>query len=145
MKVLHDWDNIDPDNVGERRAYLETLIQLDLLANVTPVLGIRDVIFETYPHLIQELEERYGDAIDCRVHIHIGDDYTDEARTRHWVPELNQPKHTWHYDSKLFNDNELTMLKNGELPIIHVDRPKNLSKYIEYLYGVKREEVKIYE
>ena len=143
MKVLHDWDNIKEGI--DRRGYLDTLIQLDLLVGVTPVVGIRTEILKTYPHIFMELREKYGDKVEYHLHIHNGDDFTDDARTRHWLPELTQSMETWHYDTDLFKHGKLVMLKKGELPIIHVDHVEYLGEYIKYLYRIKFEELKIYE
>ena len=143
MKVLHDWDNIKEG--VDRRNYLDVLIQLDLLAGVTPVVGIRDEILCTYPDIFEQLKKRYGDKVEYHLHIHDGDDFTDDTRTRRWIPDLNQPMNTWHYDTDLFRDSKLVMLKKGELPIIHVDHVENLWEYVKYLYWIKFEGLKIYE
>lgn len=159
MRVLHDWDEphrsgkraiyrgiklilygifkwfmFKPkflnDLYGENRRNLDIIIKLDKLVGVNSVVGIRDKICRYYPEIFKELK-KYG--IDVRQHIHIGTDKCP-LRKRKWVPELVQPRNTWHFDRDYVEGVE-PKLMSDELSIWHVDYPEFLSYYIEFLYG----------
>ena len=158
MKVLHDWD--DPylgcrkaiyqgiklilygfckwfmfkpkfleDIYEERRRNLDAIIKLDKLVGVESIIGIRWIIYLHYPTIFKDLK-KYD--VDVREHIHIGGN-KHPYRKREWIPELKQSKNTWHYDREYVKGIE-PKLEEGELPIWHVDYPKFLSYYIDFLY-----------
>lgn len=144
LSVLHDWDHAYPDSIEAQRKYLDTLISLDNLSGVTPVLGIKNTIYDLYPDLDQELREKFGQ-IDIRVHVHVIEDFKIPQRRRLWIPPLTQTKATWRYDSDWSRHGRLTLLKAGELPVFHVDYPNYLGSYIEWLDAVLNRSMKIYE
>ena len=125
MKILHDWDGQRKDQLKSFRkkemAYLHTLIKLDRLVGVIPIIGIRDQLFLRFPRVANELRDKFGE-LDIRVHIHLGEDYTDPKRSRLWIPDLSQRVvETGRYDSDYARKGILTPLKDGELPIFHAD------------------------
>ena len=156
MKILIDWDqpnlsgsyaikrgikliaygickklNLRPKFVDEiyreTDEYAITISRLNELLGIYTIYGIRDSVkYEKNP-TIEQLWKN-----DVRRHIHIGEN-NDPDRQRLWEPALNQSKDTWHYDDDYYNGHEVT-LKEGELPIFHVDRPFRLQTYIKYLY-----------
>lgn len=172
MKVLHDWDGsvyipfkriiqlilyslsfiiiplrklkIVKEYLDEQRKYVDTIIKLDRLVNVTPILAVKDSLFERYPRLCKKLREKYGE-IDIRIHIHIGKCYRDPNRIRLWIPDLEQSENTWKYDYKYAIEKKLILLKDNELPIWHIDNPSYLYRYIDWLYEVLIEGIQIYE
>ncbi len=131
----------------EKFLYLETLIRLDLLVDIEPVIGIRDIVYKEYFGLLEDyikaLNYIYDKKIDFRLHKHIGDK-NDENRIRIWEPSLNQSKESWSYDVNYFKD-KMTLLNKDELPIFHIDRPYALHRYIDWLYEVLIEKTKIYK
>lgn len=144
MKVLHDYDGAFPEFEKECRAYLDTLIQLDRLAGVEPIIGIKSTVYDVFPDIEKKLRDRYGE-LDIRIHVHVIEDFKNENRSRHWIPALNVDKRLWRYDSEFVQKDNLILLKKGEIPNFHVDHPDYLSKYIEWLYRIKFEEMNIYE
>ena len=114
----------------EKLEYMETLIKLDRIAGITPVFGIRDSVRERYGNRIDELEKSYR--VDIRRHIHIGEN-SDPNRRRVWEPPLTQSRETWSFDS-LFLQGKKVILKPGELPIFHIDQPRLIKVYIDYLF-----------
>lgn len=114
----------------EQLAYMETLIKLSQLAGVSPIFGIRDVIREKYGDEIDGLASKYG--VDVRRHIHVGE-LPDPDRIRLWEPPLAQSRESWSFDTK-YARGEKVILKPGELPIFHVDRPYHLAHYIDFLH-----------
>jgi len=111
----------------ETDEYAITLSRLNELLGIYTIYGIRDnVKYEKNP-TIEQLWKN-----DVRRHIHIGEN-NDPDRQRLWEPALNQSKDTWYYDEDYYNGHEVT-LKEGELPVFHVDRPFRLQTYIKYLY-----------
>ncbi len=128
------------DNIYEEvRENADVLIKLDKLVGVESVVGVRDEICRSYPHIMERLKE-YD--VDVREHIHIGKRHLN--RKRLWIPPLNQPKETWHYDRDYIDGNKV-MLKKGQLPIWHIDRPDRVKDYINFLYSVLVEGEQIYE
>jgi len=119
---------------NETRENADTIIKLDKLVGVTPIMGIRDVVQQYYPNLMTELK-RYG--VDVRTHIHIGE-APNPQRIRTWEPIEGLEKITsnvWHYDK----DHVLgkrPLLNRGEIPVWHVDRPNWLNHYVDFLYEV---------
>jgi len=113
---------------------METLIKLDHTLGITSIFGIRDEVRERYPERITQLEKAHG--LDVRRHIHIGVE-PNPHRLRLWEPPLNQPMHTWDFDTRYING-EKVELNPGELPIWHVDNPHHLAHYIDFLYEVKK-------
>ena len=163
MRILHDYDNpyLGPNYAIKRglklifygifkrlglrpkftetiynevRNYTDTLIKLDKLVGVNPIMGIRDKVQDHYPDIMKELGS-YG--VDVRTHIHIGE-IPDLNRTRTYEP-LTGLEHissnVWHYDTD-YVLNQRPKLKEGEIPIWHVDRPYFLKHYIDFLYEV---------
>jgi len=114
----------------EKLEYMETLIKLDRIAGITPVFGIRDSVRERYGDRINKLQTRYN--VDIRRHIHIGEN-SDPERERIWDPPLTQSRETWSFD-RLFLQGKKVILKPGELPIFHVDQPRLIHVYIDYLF-----------
>ena len=114
--------------------FMETLIKLDHILGIEPIFGIRDGVRERYPERIAKLEKDHD--LDIRRHTHIGVE-PDPHRKRLWDPPLNQPRHTWDFDTKWING-EKVELNPGELPIWHVDNPHHLTHYINFLYEVKK-------
>ena len=119
----------------EKLAYMETLIKLNLLCGVNPIFGVRDIIRARYGKEINSLAIKYN--VDIRSHTHIGEP-PDPDRKRIWDLPLTQSEATWHFDLNYANGMKY-ILKDGELPIWHVDRPHYLPVYIDYLYKVKVE------
>jgi len=119
---------------NEVREYADTIIKLDKLVGVTPIMGIRDKVQDQFPDIMKELGE-YG--VDVRTHIHIGEP-PDPNRIRTYEP-LTGLEHissnVWHYDTD-YVSNQRPTLKEGEIPIWHVDRPQFLKHYIDFLYKV---------
>jgi hypothetical protein len=72
-----------------------------------------------------------------RTHVHIGE-IPDPNRIRTYEP-LDGLEHissnVWHYDTD-YVSNQRPTLKEGEIPIWHVDRPQFLKHYIDFLYEV---------
>lgn len=125
----------------ETRENADTLIKIDKLVGITPIMGIRDKIQEYYPNIMSELEE-YG--VDVRTHIHIGE-APDINRIRTWIPIEGLEKITsnvWHYD-KDHVLNKRPKLGEGEIPIWHVDRPNWLKYYVDFLYEVLIKEAEL--
>jgi len=114
--------------------FMETLVKLDYIAGIKPIFGIRDEVRERYSERITLLEKTFN--LDVRRHIHIGVE-PDPTRQRLWDPPLNQPMHTWDFDTRWING-EKVELNPGELPIWHIDNPHHLAHYIDYLYEVKK-------
>ena len=126
---------------NEVREYADTLIKLDKLVGVTSVMGIRDKVQEHYPEIMEELSEY---CVDLRTHIHIGD-IPDPNRIRTWEPinKLeNITSNVWHYDTD-YVMGQRPKLKDGEIPIWHIDRPHFLKHYINFLYEVLVEEMEL--
>jgi hypothetical protein len=117
---------------NETRENADTIIKLDKLVGITPILGVRDKVQEYYPDIMDELN-KYG--VDVRTHIHIGE-APDINRIRTWDPIEGLEKissNVWHYDK----DHVLKRrpkLKDGEIPIWHIDRPNWLKFYVDFLY-----------
>jgi len=163
MRILHDYDdpNLSPNYAIKRglkliiygifkrfglrpkfiqhiydevREYADTLIKLDKLVGVTPIMGIRDKVQDHYPNIMKELSE-YG--VDVRTHIHIGE-IPDPNRIRTYEPITGLEhisSNVWHYDTD-YVSKQRPKLKDGEIPIWHVDRPHFLKHYINFLYEV---------
>lgn len=125
----------------EVREYADTLIKLDKLVGVTPIMGIRDKVQDQFPDIMKELGE-YG--VDVRTHIHIGEPPDpNRIRTYEPLPGLEHiTSNVWHYDTDYVSGNK-PILKEGELPIWHVDRPDFLKHYINFLYEVLIEEMEL--
>lgn len=118
---------------AEQMAYMETLIKLNKICNVNMIFGIRDAVHDRYAGEIDKLALAYK--LDVRRHLHIGED-NDPNRVRSWIPPLpEQTKSSWHFDIK-FAKNEKVKLAKNERPIFHIDRPRHLALYIDYLYEV---------
>ncbi len=119
---------------NEVREYADTIIKLDKLVGVTPIMGIRDKVQDQFPEIMKELGEN---GVDIRTHIHIGE-IPDPNRIRTFEP-LDGLEHissnVWHYDTD-YVSNQRPTLKEGEIPIWHVDRPQFLKHYIDFLYEV---------
>jgi hypothetical protein len=125
----------------ETRKNADTLIKIDKLVGICPIMGIRDKVVSHYPNIISELE-KYG--ADIRTHIHIGK-APDINRIRTWDPidDLeNITSNVWHYD-KNYVLNKRPLLKEGELPIWHVDRPNWLKYYVDFLYEMLIEKAEL--
>lgn len=116
-----------------------TLAKLDALVEVKSIFGILAEIWPQNLDVIKELK-LYG--VDVRMHFHEGK-LSDPNRKRKWTPSLTQSPNTWHYDKK-FIKGEMILLKKDELPVFHVDYPEFLRNYIDWLYKVKFEKLKIY-
>ncbi len=171
MKILHDWDDpylnwkwaaligfkyliyaffslfgvrprFTKDVKNELRNYAETLVKIDILCNVSPIFGIRDVVKKEYPE-IHDILSSY-DNVEVRKHVHIIENYKDPNRKRIWDPPLKQSKNTWHYDKQYVN-NKKVLLNKDEIPVWHVDRSYFLKEYIDFLYNVKIKNEKIYK
>jgi hypothetical protein len=113
--------------------YVETLVKLNSLVGVEGVFGIRDCVAEEKRLTISYLK---NSGQDVRRHIHVLK--KGPNRKRLWEPPLNQSMDTWHFDSDYHNGVEVK-LKEGELPVFHVDLPYRLSTYIDYLYKHRSE------
>lgn len=120
---------------NEKIDYMETLIRLDRIAGITPVFGIRDSVRERYGDRINKLQTRYN--VDIRRHIHIGEN-SDPKRERMWEPPLTQSRETWAFDS-LFLQGKKVILKPGELPVFHIDQPRLIKVYIDYLFDEREQ------
>jgi len=119
---------------NEVREYADTIIKLDKLVGVTPIMAIREEVQDQFPDIMKELSE-YG--VDVRTHIHIGEP-PNPNRIRTYAPldGLEQiSSNVWHYDTD-YVSNQRPTLKEGEIPIWHVDRPQFLKHYIDFLYKV---------
>ncbi len=171
IKVLHDWDN--PYRSGRwgirrgiqlilygiskkipllkripmvREVYDElyknaiTLAKLDRLVDVKGIFGVQDSVVERFPIVGAEIVKYWG---DFRRHIHID----HPKKTRLWEPPLMCPRREiWQYDQRYKEHGEdVPMLKDGELPIFHVDYPRFIPLYIDWLYWVIKEGAEIYE
>ncbi len=126
---------------NETRENADTIIKLDKLVGVTPIMGIRDKVQEYYPEIMTELE-KYG--VDVRTHIHIGK-APDVNRIRTWEPIEGLEKITsnvWHYD-KDHVLNKRPKLGDGEIPTWHIDRPNWLKYYVDFLYEILIEEAEL--
>lgn len=126
---------------NEVRENADILIKLDKLVGVTSIMGIKDGVQDEYPEIMKELGE-YG--VDVRTHIHIGEP-PDPNRIRTYRP-LDGLEHissnVWHYDTD-FVAGKRPILKEGEMPIWHVDRPHYLKHYIEFLYAALIEGIEL--
>jgi len=165
MKVLHDWDDpyLHPWHALRRALYLilyaastqipilnriprvamireetrehaDTLAKLDALVGIEPIFGIRDTVSQAYPDIINELTMKYR--ADVRRHIHIGCN-SDPARVRTWEPIDGLEAVTarlWHFDRDYANGNPVE-LNPDEVAVWHVDYPRFLKHYINWLYG----------
>jgi len=160
MKVLFDWDNPDLDYIyamqrgikpivysvcrvlhlrpkyveevyTETDKYVETVSKLNQMLGVETVFGIRDDVSKVKPRSVIYLREHEK---DVRRHIHIGKRGPD--RKRLWEPPLTQSMDTWHYDVDYYEGHK-PILKEGELPIWHIDRPYRISTYIDFIYETK--------
>lgn len=127
------------DIYTETDAYAVTLVKLDALAKVLPVVGLRDIVEAEKPHLRLELTEL---GADVHGHVHIGDD-RDPYRTRIHIPPLKHRPETWRYDQK-WVDGAAPLLEEGELPIWHIDYPWMIGDYIDFLYRWRVKGEKIY-
>jgi len=163
MKVLIDWDNPNLDYMYafkrgiklilysmcvlfhlrpkflediylETDKHIETIMKLNEMLGVETVFGIRDVVSDAKPYIINYLKE-YNK--DVRKHVHIGKYGPNRIRT--WNPPLTQSIDTWDFEIKYYNG-ILQPLKEGELPIWHIDRPYRLSTYIKFVYEMKNRE-----
>lgn len=163
VKVLFDWDNPDLDYVyalkrgiklivfsvcrplGIRFKYIEeiytetdrhakTIAKLNEMLGVETVFGIRDIVSDAKPNVVKYLKDS---GQDVRRHVHIG--FRGPDRKRLWFPPLIQSMDTWHYEIQYFNGIRVK-LKEGELPIWHIDRPYRLATYIDFIYEMKGEE-----
>lgn len=158
MKVLHDYDNVKPfrsyafrrglrmvayaisDKLGlglfpmddELESYMETLIKLDKLVGVEPIVGIRDKVLEAKPHLFQRSQSL---GADTRRHFHVGAD-NDPKRVRGWDPPLTLSRAVHMYDREWVKGTAGKIGK-GDVPIWHVDYPHLLPNYIDFLYRWK--------
>lgn len=146
MNVLHDFDGSRKEMIYRCRSYLDTIIMLDKLVDVEPIIGIKSGVFEAFPNIENELNEKYGD-LDIRIHVHVIEDVDNSDRKRYWIPSLPnmQDKDLWRYDSKYVKHGVLVPLKHPQLPIWHIDNPDYLNRYIEWLYLIKFEGLKIYD
>jgi len=108
--------------------YAQALSQINELCGIQTIYGIRDHVRIEKSDTIEKLKEKN----DIRRHTHIGE-APDPNRTRRWEPPLQQTKDTWYYDEDYYNGHEVP-LKEGELPVFHVDRPYRLQTYIKFLY-----------
>lgn len=149
-KMLHIRIGVVDDIYEEVREHADTLIKLDKLVGVTSVMGIKREVLNTYPDIMEELEEY---SVNMHEHIHIGDkkyrpfgwrQFSDPNRKRLWIPPLDQPKETWHYDTDYISGKRV-LLKDGQLPIWHIHRHDDLKHYIDFLYWVLIEGGEIYE
>lgn len=134
----------------EARKNADIIIKLDKLVGVESIIGINTDVLRDHPNIMKELREFCP---DVREHIHIGDKnyrplgwrkFSDPNRKRLWIPPLDQPKETWHYDLD-YEKGTLPLLKEGQLPIFHIDSMNSLSNYINFLYWLLIENGKIYE
>jgi len=118
---------------NEVREYADTIIKLDKLIGVTPIMGIRDVVQDQYPNILEELG-KYG--VDLRTHTHIGEP-PDPNRVRTYEPSdglENVSHNVWHYDTD-YASNKNPTLNKGDIPIWHVDYPHFIKHYIDFLYA----------
>lgn len=116
----------------ETDRHLETLIKLDHLCGVEPIIGIRHHVYNGKPQA-RDTCRLYG--VDTRRHWHIGED-DDPDRRREWDPPLAQSRNTWHYEERWIAGDP-PALRRGELPVWHVDHPHRLPDYIDFLYSWK--------
>lgn len=123
---------------NELYLYSLTLAKLDRLMEVQAVFGLNTTMIPSFPKAKEELEML---GADVRLHWHIDD---LDPVVRLWDPPLHQTKETWHYDMDT-KAGKMPLLKFNELPIWHVDYPNLISDYIEWLYKVKFEDMKIYD
>ena len=162
MRILHDWDDPDlywidafkqgmkllvysacklfhirfsyiEDIYTQTDKYAETLVKLNSLVGVEGVFGIRDCVAEEKPNAVTYLKDS---GQDVRKHIHILK--KGPNRKRLWEPPLTQSMDTWHFDNDYYKGIKVK-LKEGELPIFHVDRPSRLPTYIDFLYENRSE------
>ena len=97
-------------------------------------MGIRDKVQDHYPDIMKELRN-YG--VDVRTHIHIGE-ISVPNRKRTWKPLVGLEhisSNVWRYDFDYIL-NQRPKLKEGEIPIWHVDRSYSLKHYVDFLYEV---------
>jgi hypothetical protein len=171
MTVLHDWDTpyysgksciilgikylifgickkigVKPRFLSslymEKVRKAELIAMLDKLVGVQSIFGLRDCVETEFPEIKEILEKRYS--AEVRKHIHIGENYRPD-RKRIWIPPLNQPENTWHYDSDYVNGNKI-ILKEDELPIWHVGAdPTFIDNYIQFLYDIIIKKEILYE
>jgi len=131
MRSFNPVQRVWEEFAHEKLNHMETMLMLDELVGVTPILGIRDEVYGRWPQVFDELK---NDGVEVRRHIHRGE-YTDPNRTRLWIPPLKQTEDSWHYDSK-YIAGVPHMLKRDELPIWHIGRPERLSGYIKFLHDI---------
>jgi hypothetical protein len=112
----------------ETDEYAKTLVILNEMLGVETVFGVRDVVIEAKPEMYEYLKKN---ARDVRVHRHIGKYGKDRKRT--WEPPLNQSMDTWDFEIK-YHNGIIQPLKEGELPVFHVDRPYRFSTYIRFIH-----------
>lgn len=153
MRVLHDWDHPQinrgwafrrgrqllnyafrsklgvPTENNEAFEYLQTLLMLDKLVGVQPVVGLRDIVTTAIPG-IRRICEDYGALVHS--HHHIGDN-SDPNRIRTWDPPLNQGPESWHYDQDYARRRQ-PKLRPDSLSVFHIDYPWLLPEYIRFLY-----------
>jgi hypothetical protein len=127
-KWLHIRPKFVEEIYRETDEYMLTLSRLNELIGVQTIFGVRDNVKAVKEEVINKLPP----TDDVRRHIHLGHN-RDPNRQRLWEPALQQTKSTWHYDEDYYHGHEVT-LKEGELPVFHVDRPYRLQTYIKYLY-----------
>jgi hypothetical protein len=118
----------------ETDEYAKALIKLNEMLGVETVFGIRDVVSDAKPYMVNYLKDHNQ---DVRKHIHIGKHGPDRIRT--WEPPLTQSMDTWDFEIKYYNG-ILQPLKDGELPLWHIDRPYRLQTYINFVYEMKNKE-----
>jgi hypothetical protein len=157
LRVLFDWDNPDLEPLyavrrgvklvvyglckllglrpgyveevyTETDRYAETIAKLNRMLGVETVFGVKDNVSEAKPSSLEYLR---SSGHDVRRHIHIGKH--GSGRRRLWEPPLTQSMATWHFDEDYYQGVRVE-LKEGELPIWHVDRPYRLATYIDFLY-----------
>jgi hypothetical protein len=109
-------------------------MKLNEMLGVETVFGIRDVVSDAKPYMVDYLKE-HGQ--DVRKHVHIGKHGPNRIRT--WEPPLTQSMDTWHFDVDYYDGHPPT-LKEGELPIWHIDRPYRFGTYIDFIYEMKQKE-----
>jgi hypothetical protein len=163
MKVLFDWDLPSLDYMYTLKRgikliiysvccvlhlrpkflddiYIETdknaiaIMKLNEMLGVETVFGIRDVVSDAKPYMVDYLKE-HGQ--DVRKHVHIGKHGPNRIRT--WEPPLTQSMDTWHFDVDYYDGHPPT-LKEGELPIWHIDRPYRFGTYVDFIYEMKQKE-----
>lgn len=158
-KVLFDWDNSDLDYIyavqrgvklivyavckvlrlrpkyveeiyTETDRYAEAVSKLNQMLGIETVFGIKDSVSKSKPRSVIYLKEHD----DVRRHIHIGKH--GPSRQRLWEPPLTQSPDTWDFEIKYYKGLKPT-LKEGELPVWHIDRPYRLATYISFVYETK--------